>query len=101
VYLNSKNDYDTYRMAASNLFQITDILACNLFNTCILALDLHFSNTINSDYISSVKYLPEDDHRRPKHVGGVSYFKNYCFLILCGCWCKYCDLVYWAEIWSL
>jgi hypothetical protein len=61
-------------MTARNLFQITDILARNSFNTCILALHLHFSNVINSDYISSVKYLPEDNHCRPKHVGGVSYF---------------------------
>jgi len=52
-----------------------------------LALYLHFSIIISSDYISSVKYLPEDDHCRPKRVGGVSYFKNYCCLLLCGCWC--------------
>jgi len=90
-------------MAACSLFQITDILMCNLYeyNTCILALYLDFSNIISSDSISSVKYLPEDDHCKSKHVGGVSYFKNYCFLLSYGCWCKYRDLVYWAEHLSL
>ena len=73
-------------MTACNLFRITDILPCNLFNIRILAFYLHFSNIISSEYIAYVNHLPEDDHCRPEHVGLVSYLKKttvfyYCVVV--------------------
>ena len=43
--------------------QVTNILPCNLFNTCILTLYLHTSNVIGHYYFA------EDGHCMPKHVG--------------------------------
>ena len=70
-------------MAACNLFRITDFyVPCNLFNTSILAFNLHFSNIISSDYIASVNHLLEDDHCKPEHVEGVSCFTKILFSII-------------------
>ena len=41
----------TIRTNTCNLFQFTNVLPCILFNTCILALFLHISNTISHNHL--------------------------------------------------
>jgi len=52
------------------MFQVTNVLPCILFNTCVLALFLYISNTISHNHFST--WWPSHWRCRPKHVE-VSY----------------------------
>ena len=56
-------------MNTYNLFHVTNILLCNLFNTCILALYMHIYNLISHNYPIFVNNLPENGRYRPEYLG--------------------------------
>jgi len=72
-------------MNTCNLFQATNILACNLFTVHILAQYVHIYNKIAITTLSFDNHPSEDGHGRPEHVGGVSCIYKplsfYCFAV--------------------